>query len=334
MDVDIYLADWFWNVKGKCFHAKDVITPRIKFHYRSMLQMEYGKRRAIRLANISKVDRDKYLKDGIPDPVEIRVKEDKYAGPSFIMLDQFKLMKEKVYISTCDVWNELIVREMQKQYMIELIEWIQKQRATTEIYPEAKNTFQAFKLTSFRMVRAVIIGQDPYHTPGAADGLSFSTKKVSRPPSLKNIYQEIHSDLYSREPFEEMFNKNDLDHWANQGVLMLNRVLTVSKGEADSHKGKGWEKFTEEVIRKLNETPKPIVFMLWGKKAQELKPLIDQRHLILEAAHPSPFSADNGFFGCKHFSQANVFLNETYVSKKIVWANYKGIQDYTHQINS
>lgn len=326
----IYLADWTWRINDEFVTAVNVVTPRYPFYYNAMMNTEYLKLRAIRQTPLAKAKIEKLIKTGIPRPYMVEIKENLFAGNINYKLDPMEA--EKVYVASCAVWNELIAREMNKEYMKKLVAWIQNERKTVDIYPEAKNTFRAFKLTPFSLVRVVIIGQDPYHTPGVADGLSFSSKKENIPPSLMNIYTEIYNDCYYKNPQNEsqqqFFNTADLTHWANQGVLLLNRMLSVSKGLPESHKNKGWEQFNEEVIKKLNQTHKPIVYMLWGKKAQELKSLIEKRNLILEAAHPSPFSVE-GFYGCKHFSQANQFLKEYYGSKQIVWANYKGIYQYT-----
>ncbi|MGN1090238.1 MAG: uracil-DNA glycosylase, partial [Huintestinicola sp.] len=167
------------------------------------------------------------------------------------------------------------------------------------------NIFNAMKHTPYNSVKAVIIGQDPYHEPNQAHGLCFSVQKGCQiPPSLQNIYKEIYNDLgISPAPHGELYK------WADNGVLLLNNVLTVRRGQANSHKGKGWEIFTDDVIKKLNEREKPMVFLLWGSNARTKKQLITNRnHLILEAAHPSPLSAYNGFFGCRHFSKCNAFL--------------------------
>lgn len=330
MESGIYLADWTWKIGDKLVTAINVVTPRYPFHYNAMMNTEYLKRRAILQTPLAKAKIESFIKNGIPRPYMVEIKENLFAGNSNYKLDSME--PEKIYVASCPVWNELIAKEMNKEYMKSLIAWIQNERKTTDIFPDAKSTFRAFKLTPFSMVRVVIIGQDPYHTPGVADGLAFSTKKDNIPPSLMNIYSEIYNDCYYKNPQNEsqqqLFNTSDLTHWANQGVLLLNRLLSVSKGLPESHKNKGWEQFNEEVIKKLNQTEKPIVYMLWGKKAQEIKPLIEKRNLILEAAHPSPFSVE-GFYGCKHFSQTNQFLKEYYGSKQIVWANYKGIYQYT-----
>ena len=180
------------------------------------------------------------------------------------------------------------------------------------IYPEAKNVFNAFNKTSFEKVKVVILGQDPYHNPGQAHGLCFSVQDgVAPPPSLENIYKEIESDL----GVTSVVSKNkegasgNLESWTEQGVLLINAVLTVEKNKPGSHSKKGWEEFTDEVIKQLSDKKEGLVFLLWGNYAKQKGQMIDrQKHLVLEAAHPSPFSAYNGFFGCKHFSKVNDYL--------------------------
>lgn len=180
-----------------------------------------------------------------------------------------------------------------------------------QIFPHSSNWFRALDLTPPDDVRVVILGQDPYHGPGQAHGLCFSVQRgVPAPPSLKNIFREIGEDLGIAPPAH-----GSLEHWARQGVLLLNTALTVEAGQAASHRGKGWEKFTDAVIRTVARKSEPVVFLLWGRHAGEKAALIENegagRHLILTAPHPSPLSAYNGFFGCRHFSQANRFLEET-----------------------
>lgn len=193
-------------------------------------------------------------------------------------------------------------------------------RAGATIFPPRADWFRALELTPPDAVRVVILGQDPYHGAGQAHGLCFSVRPGTRtPPSLKNVYKEMQADL-GIAPAPHGF----LEHWAKQGVLLLNTVLTVETGLAASHRGKGWEKFTDHVIRQVNAGPEPIVFMLWGNHAQKKAALIDDiaaggRHLVLNAAHPSPLSAHNGFFGCRHFSRANAFL-EAHGRPPIDWA--------------
>lgn len=202
-------------------------------------------------------------------------------------------------------WYELLKDEFEKPYYKELQNFLIDEYSHYTIYPESQNVFNALNLVPYDKVRVVIIGQDPYHEPNQAHGLCFSVQEgVELPPSLQNIYKEIHNDLGLPIP-----TKGDLTSWAKQGVLLLNSVLTVRKGAANSHKGKGWEQFTSAVIEKLNEREKPIVFLLWGNNAKQVALNVDNtRHFILTAPHPSPLSAYAGFFGCKHFSKCNEFL--------------------------
>lgn len=204
-------------------------------------------------------------------------------------------------------WDEIMAGEFEKPYYLQLREFLKREYFTREIYPDMHNIFNAMKHTPYSAVKAVIIGQDPYHEPGQAHGLCFSVQKgCPIPPSLQNIYKELQSDLAIPPA-----SHGELYKWADNGVLLLNTVLTVRRGAANSHRGQGWETFTDNVIRKLNEREKPVVFLLWGGNAKAKKPLItEKRHLILEAAHPSPLSAYNGFFGCRHFSACNRFLQE------------------------
>ena len=202
-------------------------------------------------------------------------------------------------------WNEILAEEMQKDYYQELQAFVQKRRAEVRVFPEEKNVFNALKLTPFESVKVVILGQDPYHGFGQAHGLSFSVQKgIPLPPSLKNIYKELQEDIGGEFPTE-----GDLSHWAKQGVLLLNTVLTVEEGNANSHKGKGWERLTNRLIESLNELKHPVIFILWGKPAQDKEKLIiNPNHVILKAPHPSPLSAYRGFFGSKPFSRVNDIL--------------------------
>ena len=202
-------------------------------------------------------------------------------------------------------WNEILAEEMQKDYYQELQAFVQKRRAEVRVFPEEKNVFNALELTPFESVKVVILGQDPYHGFGQAHGLSFSVQKgVPLPPSLKNIYKELQEDIGGEFPTE-----GDLSHWAKQGVLLLNTVLTVEEGNANSHKGKGWERLTNRLIESLNELKHPVIFILWGKPAQDKEKLIiNPNHVILKAPHPSPLSAYRGFFGSKPFSRVNDIL--------------------------
>lgn len=202
-------------------------------------------------------------------------------------------------------WDDILKGEFEKEYYLNLREFLKREYFTYHIYPNMYDIFNALKYTSYSDVKAVIIGQDPYHGQGQAHGLCFSVQKgVAVPPSLQNIYKEIYSDLGIPPA-----NHGYLKKWADNGVLMMNAVLTVREGQANSHKGKGWEIFTDRVIELLNEREKPIVFLLWGGNAkQKMRLITNPNHLILQAAHPSPLSAFNGFFGCRHFSKANEFL--------------------------
>ena len=202
-------------------------------------------------------------------------------------------------------WNEILAEEMQKDYYQELQAFVQKRRAEVRVFPEEKNVFNALELTPFESVKVVILGQDPYHGFGQAHGLSFSVQKgIPLPPSLKNIYKELQEDIGGELPTE-----GDLSHWAKQGVLLLNTVLTVEEGNANSHKGIGWERLTNRLIESLNELNHPVIFILWGKPAQDKEKLItNPNHIILKAPHPSPLSAYRGFFGSKPFSRVNDIL--------------------------
>ena len=202
-------------------------------------------------------------------------------------------------------WDEIMAGEFDLPYYKQLREFLKQEYFTKEIYPDMNNIFNAMKHASYSDIKAVILGQDPYHEPGQAHGLCFSVQKgCPSPPSLQNIYKELNADLgIPPAPHGELYK------WADNGVLLLNTVLTVRRGQANSHKGKGWEIFTDDVIKKLNEREKPMVFLLWGANARSKKQFItNPNHLVLEAAHPSPLSAYNGFFGCRHFSKCNAFL--------------------------
>ena len=202
-------------------------------------------------------------------------------------------------------WNEILAEEMEKDYYQQLQAFVQKRRAEVRVFPEEKNVFTALELTPFESVKVVILGQDPYHGFGQAHGLSFSVQKgTPLPPSLKNIYKELQEDIGGELPTE-----GDLSHWAKQGVLLLNTVLTVEEGNANSHKGMGWERLTNRLIESLNELTRPVIFILWGKPAQDKEKLItNPNHVILKAPHPSPLSAYRGFFGSKPFSRVNDIL--------------------------
>ncbi|UWE03902.1 uracil-DNA glycosylase [Laceyella sacchari] len=212
-------------------------------------------------------------------------------------------------------WATILQPEFEKPYYKELISFLEKEYEQETIYPPREDVFSALNLTSYQDTSVVILGQDPYHGAGQAHGLSFSVKPgVKQPPSLKNIFKELHDDLGCEIP-----NHGYLVKWAEQGVLMLNTVLTVRESKPNSHKGKGWENFTDQVIKALNEREQPVVFLLWGRHAQEKKNLItNERHHIIESAHPSPFAARKGFFGTKPFSKANQLLKEM-GRKEIDW---------------
>ncbi len=202
-------------------------------------------------------------------------------------------------------WLDAISEEFKKPYYKELFQFVKEEYGRYTIYPNADDIFNAFHFTPLSKVKVVMLGQDPYHNVGQAHGLCFSVKPdVDVPPSLVNIYKELNDDLGCHIP-----NNGYLKKWADQGVLMLNTVLTVRAHQAGSHQGKGWEQFTNAVIEAVNAQDRPIVYMLWGKPAQSKIPMLtNKNHLILKAPHPSPLSAYRGFFGCKHFSQANEFL--------------------------
>ncbi len=204
-------------------------------------------------------------------------------------------------------WQALLQSEFEKDYFKELWSFIINEYDTQIIYPEQNDVFSAFQLTAYKDVRIVILGQDPYHGPGQAHGLSFSVQPgIKKPPSLVNIYKELQTDLGCYIP-----NNGSLIKWAKQGVLLLNTVLTVRKGQAHSHKNNGWETFTNQIISLLNERPEPIIFILWGRPAQEkVKRITGTHHYILEAPHPSPLSAYRGFFGSQPFSAANAILED------------------------
>lgn len=204
-------------------------------------------------------------------------------------------------------WDEVLKGEFDKEYYLKLREFLKYEYSHYKIYPDMYDIFNALKYTPYSGVKAVMIGQDPYHQPGQAHGLCFSVKKgVPLPPSLQNIYKEIQSDLGIPPA-----NHGELVSWAKSGVLMMNAVLTVRDSTPNSHKNKGWEIFTDRVIELLNQREKPMVFILWGANARSKAKLItNPNHLVLQSAHPSPLSAYNGFFGNRHFSKTNQFLAE------------------------
>lgn len=204
-------------------------------------------------------------------------------------------------------WKQVLQPEFEKDYFVRLTDFVRNEYSTTTIYPPGKLIFNAFNLCPFDKVKVVIIGQDPYHGPGQAHGLCFSVNDgVVFPPSLQNIFKEIHEDLGSPIP-----NTGNLTRWAEQGVLLLNATLTVRAHQAGSHQRKGWEEFTDAAIRTLAEQREHLVFILWGAYAQKKGAFIDrEKHLVLTSVHPSPLSAYHGFFGNKHFSRANAYLIE------------------------
>ncbi|MBQ0138636.1 MAG: uracil-DNA glycosylase [Kurthia sp.] len=204
-------------------------------------------------------------------------------------------------------WQEVLSSTMAEPYFQKLMAFVENAYKTKEIFPPKQEMWNAFKSTAFENVKVVILGQDPYHDNGQAHGLSFSVKDgVKIPPSLKNMYKELADDLQIEEP-----SSGNLQCWANQGVLLLNTVLTVEAHQAHSHKNQGWESFTDEVIRQLSNREQPMIFVLWGKPAQQKKKLIDAtKHRIIENVHPSPLSAYRGFFGSKPYSQINAQLEE------------------------
>lgn len=213
-------------------------------------------------------------------------------------------------------WDELLKDEFKKEYYLKLRAFLKKEYTSKTIYPDMYNIFNALKYTAYKDVKVVILGQDPYHGPGQAHGLCFSVQDgVEPPPSLKNIFKEIQSDTG-----DKMSGTGNLTPWTKQGVLLLNTVLTVRASQPNSHKGMGWEQFTDKIISLLNDKPDPVVFILWGANARSKKILLNNpNHLILETVHPSPLSAYHGFFGCKHFSQTNEYL-ESHSLKPIDWS--------------
>lgn len=214
--------------------------------------------------------------------------------------------RSRVYmIKITPEWDEVLSEEFNSEYYLKLREFLKTEYSTRTIYPSMYDIFNSMKYTSFDNVKVVLLGQDPYHNEGQAMGLSFSVPKgIQVPPSLVNMYKELKNELGL-----EIKDSGDLTGWAKQGVLLLNTVLTVRAHQANSHKGQGWERFTDSVIKKISDKKDGVVFLLWGGNARSKKPLIDnKKHLILECAHPSPLSAYNGFFGCGHFKKTNEYL--------------------------
>ena len=213
-------------------------------------------------------------------------------------------------------WLQAVGGDFRKPYYKELYDFVKEEYSTRVIYPPADDIFNALHLTPLKEVKVVILGQDPYHNEHQAHGLSFSVLPDQReiPPSLQNIYKELHDDLGCYIP-----DNGYLEKWARQGVLMLNTVLTVRAHQANSHQGHGWEQFTDAILEAVNQEDRPIVYLLWGRPAQSKIPMLtNPKHLILKAPHPSPLSAYRGFFGCRHFSQTNAFL-ESHGASPIDW---------------
>lgn len=202
-------------------------------------------------------------------------------------------------------WQNILQEEFEKPYFKNLVSFVKDEYTSQKVYPPGNQIFSAFEYCPFDKVKVVILGQDPYHGPNQANGLAFSVKDGVRiPPSLVNVFKEIKNDLGKDLPAT-----GNLERWAEQGVLLLNATLTVRAGDAGSHQKKGWEEFTDAVVRKVNDLKEGVVFMLWGAYAQKKGAFIDEsKHLVLKAAHPSPFAADRGFFGTHHFSKANEYL--------------------------
>lgn len=218
-------------------------------------------------------------------------------------------------VKIAEDWKEILQGEFDKPYFEELTRFVRSEYAAGQIFPAGRNIFRAFDKCPFETLKVVVIGQDPYHGVGQANGLCFSVNDgVPFPPSLQNIFQEIHDDVGTPVP-----SSGNLDRWAEQGVLLLNSVLTVRAHQAASHAGRGWEQFTDAVVRIIAERKQELVYMLWGSYAQRKGQMADpSRNLILKSVHPSPLSVYRGFFGCRHFSQANAYL-ESVGKTPIVW---------------
>lgn len=207
-------------------------------------------------------------------------------------------------------WRDIWDKEFKKEYFVELKKWVSERREQNNVLPSSKDIMNAFKLCPFERVKVVIVGQDPYPNAQDAHGLSFSSKADKTPASLKNVFKAIHQQLYSDEKYDDCFRSNDLTSWAEQGVLLLNRVLTVDEGQPGSHAGNGWEQFTEQIIKILSKYTNGVVFMLWGSKAHEIEQFIinKEKHLIIKTVHPSPLSAEKGFFDNMQFRELQTFL--------------------------
>lgn len=223
-------------------------------------------------------------------------------------------MKKEVVIEP--EWKEVLHDFLETETFLHVSDFVRREYHTKKVFPNPQDIFRAFSLTPFSQVKVVILGQDPYHDDGQACGLCFSVPDgVAVPPSLKNIYKEIESDYGVKKDF----TKGNLTSWAQQGVLLLNAILTVVAHTSASHRGKGWEEFTDGVIKTISDKHNHVVFLLWGNYAKSKKVLIDEnKHLVLEASHPSPFSAHSGFFGCKHFSKCNQYLKK-HGKGEILW---------------
>ena len=212
-------------------------------------------------------------------------------------------------------WNDILQGEFNKPYFKELMKFVDEEYDTKTVYPPKEEIFNALSYTSYKDVKVVILGQDPYHGYNQAHGLSFSVKdNVKTPPSLVNIYKELKQENL----IDAIPKTGNLESWAKQGVLLLNAVLTVREGEPNSHKNKGWETLTDKIISSLSDRDEPVVFLLWGNYARAKKSIIDEKHYVLEAAHPSPLSASRGFLGCDHFIKTNKILKELN-KKEINW---------------
>jgi len=215
-------------------------------------------------------------------------------------------------IKMAESWKQKLQSEFQKTYFEQLTQFVREEYKTQTVYPPGREIFRAFDFCLFENVKVVVIGQDPYHGPGQANGLCFSVRdSIRHPPSLQNIFKEIRNDLGKPIP-----TSGDLERWARQGVLLLNATLTVRGSSPGSHQNKGWETFTDAAIKVVSEEKNNVVFLLWGAYAQKKGEVINRsKHLVLMSAHPSPFSADRGFFGCKHFSKANEYLRSKGLSE-------------------
>lgn len=323
--VKIFLANWTFEMKEGHkatvpYQVKDVVTLKIE---KELLERDsftvwkalkntpvMGTNRLIynsktNLPNVKKIDFIKEIGVCNRDYEDIR---SDILSPKMEGYNQVDIFEGEPRSDKCPVWTKLFTDELQKPYMKELQSFINQERKTKKIYPAPRDVFNAFRLTHYDEVRVVIIGQDPFHTPNTAHGLAFSSLAKVTPPSLQNIFKEIKTEYPGAT-----FATNDLSCWARQGVLLLNTVLTVEEGKASAHKERGWEKYVEQVLRKLMEKP-GIIYVTWGKHAQGIVQYInDEDQIILESAHPSPYSADQGFFGNGHFKKINEFLEDNQI---------------------